>query len=605
MSLIAPVLSSINAGISECCVRRRECRGEWKIFGGYRAGRVIGLHHCGDPFHGFRRRIVVAQATAQESSPEGRADADARSYLSMWKNAKERYEREQLQQNASTVQQDRQPDQDREIQSQREKDFARLLDVPQEERDRVHRLQVIDRAAAALAAAEALLASRPRAPSTIVEKKWEEAAARGWEGTKKLGDLPRRSVVASAEPATTVVSPGPDFWTWTPPPPPSPVEDPSEKAALSPKTSQSETQASNSVLEKEREAQTLELPFETENARSVLPLVFQSRAAPSLPPLQSLVEIKENVAATRKKQITEVPTAVLERDKLADSVVHQDLQTNKTKSTTGVNPDGSRWWKETGEEDRGNGVVCSWSVTRGVSSEGVVEWEEKFWEACDDFDYKELGSEKSGRDASGNVWREFWKETIWQDAKSGLLHMEKSAEKWGKNGTGAQWDEKWWEHYDASGRAEKWADKWSVIDPNTPLEPGHGHVWHERWGEEFDGQGGAMKYTDKWAERSDFGGWTKWGDKWDERFDKNGVGKKQGETWWAGTNGDRWNRTWGEQHNGTGWVHKYGSSSSGEFWDTHEEQETWYEKFPHFGFHHCMENSQELHKVSKKKKKRL
>jgi hypothetical protein len=60
------------------------------------------------------------------------------------------------------------------------------------------------------------------------------------------------------------------------------------------------------------------------------------------------------------------------------------------------------------------------------------------------------------------------------------MHIQKSADKWGKNGQGGQWHEKWMEHYDASGHAEKWADKWSQVDPNTPLEAGHAHVWHER-----------------------------------------------------------------------------------------------------------------------------
>jgi hypothetical protein len=118
-----------------------------------------------------------------------------------------------------------------------------------------------------------------------------------------------------------------------------------------------------------------------------------------------------------------------------------------------------------------------------------------------------------------------------------------------------------------------------------------------RWGEEYDGSGGSVKYTDKWAERSEGDGWSKWGDKWDEHFDPNCHGVKQGETWWQGKYGDRWNRTWGEQHNGSGWVHKYGRSSSGEHWDTHEPQETWYERFPHFGFYHCFENSMQLRSV--------
>ncbi|RVW55600.1 hypothetical protein CK203_102830 [Vitis vinifera] len=99
-----------------------------------------------------------------------------------------------------------------------------------------------------------------------------------------------------------------------------------------------------------------------------------------------------------------------------------------------------------------------WTLIRGVSADHVIEWEEKFWEAADKFQYKELGSEKSGRDATGNVWREYWKESMWQDC--GLMHMEKTADKWGKNGKGDEWHEKWWEQYDASGKADKWAHKW-------------------------------------------------------------------------------------------------------------------------------------------------
>lgn len=122
---------------------------------------------------------------------------------------------------------------------------------------------------------------------------------------------------------------------------------------------------------------------------------------------------------------------------------------------------------------------------------------------------------------------------------------------------------------------------------------------HDRWGEEYDGHGGSTKYTDKWAERFEGDGWAKWGDKWDEHFDLYGHGVKQGETWWEGKYGDRWNRTWGEGHNGSGWVHKYGKSSSGEHWDTHEQQDTWYERFPHYGFYHCFENSVQLRDVKK------
>ena len=90
------------------------------------------------------------------------------------------------------------------------------------------------------------------------------------------------------------------------------------------------------------------------------------------------------------------------------------LSESDDKSTHGIHPGGSMWWKETGVEQRPDGVVCKWTVLRGVSADGAVEWEDKYWEASDRFDHKELGSEKSGRDAAGNVWREYWKESMWQ-----------------------------------------------------------------------------------------------------------------------------------------------------------------------------------------------
>lgn len=127
-----------------------------------------------------------------------------------------------------------------------------------------------------------------------------------------------------------------------------------------------------------------------------------------------------------------------------------------------------------------------------------------------------------------------------------------------------------------------------------------------RWGETYDGEGGTMKYTDKWAERQEeCGGWTKWGDKWDEHFDQSGHGVKQGESWWQGTSGDKWNRTWGEGHNRSGWVHKYGKSSSGEHWDTHEQEDTFYNGKPHFGFRECFDNSVELRRVGERKRPQL
>lgn len=75
--------------------------------------------------------------------------------------------------------------------------------------------------------------------------------------------------------------------------------------------------------------------------------------------------------------------------------------------------------------------------------------------------------------------------------ENGLLNIEKTADKWGKNGKNEEWQEKWWERYDASGFTEKCAHKWCCIDPFKPLEAGHAHVWHERYGSDNLSQKGA------------------------------------------------------------------------------------------------------------------
>ncbi|KAL0457130.1 UNVERIFIED_CONTAM: hypothetical protein Slati_1052200 [Sesamum latifolium] len=365
-------------------------------------------------------------------------------------------------------------------------------------------------------------------------------------------------------------TPGPSFWAWTPPP----SDDDDIFAEIEIKPASPSPTRSIPVLELERGLESLTIPFQSSMLQN------------SLPPFQSVVEVEKETPHLKEEHEIEVQFSE-HADEAVDALSKVDEA-----SSQGVNPDGSRWWKEIGVERRPDGVLCKWVLTRGVSADKTIEWENKYWEAADEFGYKELGSEKSGRDAVGNVWREFWRESMMQH--EGLMHFEKTADKWGKNIQGDEWHEKWWEHYDASGRAEKWAHKWCSIDPNSPVEDGHAHM-----GEKYDGQGGSTKYTDKWAERFEGDGWAKWGDKWDEHFDPNGHGVKQGETWWEGKHGDRWNRTWGEGHNGTGWVHKYGKSSSGEHWDSHVQEETWYERFPHFGFFHCFENSVQLRLVRK------
>ncbi|CAK7327143.1 unnamed protein product [Dovyalis caffra] len=469
-------------------------------------------------------------------------------------------------------------------------DFNKILEVSKEERDRIQRMQVIDRAAAAIAAARDIVKEKRAAEGDGDFKSHE--SIEGQEKAQQGAGNQNRSILVSRSESSANGVPGPDFWSWTPPPS---SDGSSDKAGNLQKVQRSsDTSLTIPVAMKERSVDILSIPFESK--------LLDTNQSPPIPPPQSSIEV-ERVGISESN--LEMPSKKEEERELgvqfsahAAEAAHA-LETDKVYelSSHGVTADGLRWWRETGIEQRPDGVICRWTMTRGVSADQEVEWQEKFWEAADDFGYKELGSEKSGRDATGNVWREYWRESMRQD--SGLLHLEKTADKWGKNGKGDEWQEKWWEHYGASGQAEKWAHKWCSIDPTTELEAGHAHVWHERWGEKYDGHGGSTKYTDKWAERCEGGGWAKWGDKWDENFDLNGHGVKQGEKWWEGKHGERWNRTWGERHNGSGWIHKYGKSSSGEHWDTHTEQETWYERFPHYGFYHCFENSVQLREVQK------
>lgn len=198
-------------------------------------------------------------------------------------------------------------------------------------------------------------------------------------------------------------TPGPDFWSWTPP------QDSDEnlddvndlqmasKSPVYPST--------NPVMEKTRSMDILPIPFESK---------LSDTNHIRLPPFQSLIEVlKENVSEASP----EAPYLKEEHELGALFSAHaaeaaDALDKVDELSTQGVNPDGSRWWKETGIEQRPDGVICRWTMTRGVSADQELEWQDKFWEAADELGHKELGSEKSGRDATGNVWREFWTESM-------------------------------------------------------------------------------------------------------------------------------------------------------------------------------------------------
>ncbi|CAM6095629.1 unnamed protein product [Calypogeia fissa] len=255
---------------------------------------------------------------------------------------------------------------------------------------------------------------------------------------------------------------------------------------------------------------------------------------------------------------------------------------NELITESGINEDGSTWYRESGEDFGDNGYRCRWTVMGGQNADGTSEWKEAWWEKSDWTGYKELGAEKSGRNAQGDTWWETWQEVLRQDDWSNLARIELSAQKQAKSGSGsAGWYEKWWEKYNAKGWSEKGAHKYGRLNDQG---------WWEKWGEQYDGRGAVLKWTDKWAE-TDMG--TKWGDKWEENFN-SGIGTRQGETWHYSANGERWSRTWGEEHTGTGKVHKYGKSTSGESWDSVVEEGTFYQAEPHYGWADAVGNSVQL-----------
>nr|XP_043617739.1 uncharacterized protein LOC122589505 isoform X2 [Erigeron canadensis] len=258
------------------------------------------------------------------------------------------------------------------------------------------------------------------------------------------------------------------------------------------------------------------------------------------------------------------------------------ISLNEHVNESGVNEDGSTWYRESGEDFGENGLRCRWTKMGGRSDDGSSEWKETWWEKSDWSGYKELGVEKSGRNSEGDSWWETWREVLHQDEWSNLARIERSAQKQAKSGTeNAGWYENWWEKYDAKGWTEKGAHKYGRLNEQS---------WWEKWGENYDGRGSVLKWTDKWAE-TELG--TKWGDKWEEKFFA-GIGSRQGETWHVSPAGERWSRTWGEEHFGNGKVHKYGKSTTGESWDIVVDEETYYEAEPHYGWADVVGDSSQL-----------
>ena len=265
-----------------------------------------------------------------------------------------------------------------------------------------------------------------------------------------------------------------------------------------------------------------------------------------------------------------------------ENVVSGSTETSSTTATITTTD------TDQGEEFGPNGLWKRWTEHHGRDATGTVTWTERWWEISDWSGMKELGAEKYGMNASGDVWRETWTEKIVMEETTRKPMISRSAHKWARASKGREWEEKWSETYWSGGMTDKWADKWGRDGDE---------VWHETWGETYDGFGGCVKWTDRWAEKLDEDTVVqKWGDKWREEF-KDGVGEKTGETWEESLGNQTYQRWWGEKHLGNGQVQKYGNSTTGEHWDVTETMDTYYNPIPHFGYDLALSHSPQLNSV--------
>lgn len=380
------------------------------------------------------------------------------------------------------------------------------------------------------------------------------------------------------EPKAEAFNPGSDFWTWSPPE----VEDNGPTPKLQRKT---ETRVSAAVAEAERVPEaSLQLKFQSDiETPKELKLEFESDGVVELEPAP--------LGVTPTAELEETATAV------------RELGTDG--ETEGVLDNGSRWWRESGEDELAGGRLCRWTLVRGASADGSVEWEEKWWETSDAFNYRELGAIKSGRDASGNVWQESWREHITHDTTTGFSnaskHIMREANKWGAQADGTEWHEVWDENYWGDGRVKRTCTKKGAIGSGISPEDGHGNRWTHKWGEEWDGHGGCVKWNDSYADRDkseDGGSGRSWGERWEERwgsFAHNGsAGTRNGSTW-DDRDGHKFEKTWGEEHWHDGRVHKYGSTTDGsDGWDAWEDSQGWWERAPSFGWDEAVSHSPQL-----------
>ncbi|KAH9289660.1 hypothetical protein KI387_033777 [Taxus chinensis] len=221
---------------------------------------------------------ITASSTNQQGLEDGPNNEDG-SYLGAWKgelgnqkSSPSGPEPARDDSNGSEDRDDSNDSEDPEALERKTKHFEKLLEVPSEERDRAQRVQVIDRAAAAIAAARALMAENPRSgpSSPIINASAEFPPDAGlgslMENPNDVAGLQEErktpSFMSSSSPSEihSNVTPGPDFWSWSPPP----VKEGENMSALT------NLQPENSlnlyekpvtdVLEKERSLAALNIP---------------------------------------------------------------------------------------------------------------------------------------------------------------------------------------------------------------------------------------------------------------------------------------------------------------------------------------------------------
>ena len=446
------------------------------------------------------------------------------------------------------------------------------------------------------------------------------------------------------------LGPKSDFWEWSPPSMPGSGPAGASSSYYPPEMQRQKApsytrrvEAAVEVMERAPE-RTLDLQFETtiEQQNTTLPQ-FQSQAAPALAPpkveepkpatplgqqaaqVQELQEVYTAAAATvsdaailAAEQRYDVDVATPAPAGLSGASVVASIEDAVSSpvrelgaedgAKEGTLTSGARWWREEGKEYLEDGKVMSWTVIRGTSADGAVEWEEKFWETSDAFTYRELGAVKSGRDSNGQAWQESWKELYNHDADS-LPFIHREASKWSHTPKGQCWSEGWTEDYRADGSVDRYCEKTGSLEDGAAPDDGHANRWTEKWGEKWDGHGGCIKWTDTWASRDHTEGgmanapsrsWgEKWEEKWGDEYNENGrAGLRQGLSW-DGVGGDHKERTWGEEHYPDGRLHKYGNSNDGsQYWDEWcDGAGGWWETAPSFGWHEAVGHSPYLMQV--------